>query len=132
MKTFYLAFLAIFFLSCNDNDDNTNKCIEFDTAGIETVTPAAVVDATGHYFDVGFRVINGCGQFEEFEQTTEGTVTTIGVIAKYEGCICTQDTPLRQTVYHFTQTIPGVYTLNFKMQDGTFITQTVVVGNSLQ
>ena len=86
-----------------------------------------MADAASYTFEVGFRVLNGCGEFSSFEQTTLGNVTIIEVIAKYEGCICTQDIPLRQTVYTFNQNIPGTYILKFKMADDNYITQTVAV-----
>ncbi|MDD3005476.1 hypothetical protein [Flavobacterium sp.] len=131
MKPIYLTLLMLLFISCNSNDDTPDNCIEFHTADIETVTPSAVADATGYFFDVGFRVINGCGQFYSFEQTTEENVTTIEVVAEYRGCICTQDYPLRQKMYQFTQTLPGTYTLKFKRLDGTFLLQTVTIGTNL-
>ena len=131
MKTFYFALLMLLFMSCNSNDDNADNCIEFHSADIETVIPSPVADATGYFFDVGFRVMNGCGQFSKFKVTTEENTTTIEVIAVYKGCICTQDAPVRQKMYHFTQTVPGSYTLKFKRLDGTFIMQTVVVENTI-
>ncbi len=128
MKTFYLLFVAFLIASCDCTGDNdNNNCLTFEPAGIEEVTEKSNVDAAGTLFDVAFRVKNGCGSFGSIEQTTEGMVTTIEVIAKYEGCVCPEISPLLETVYIFNQTTPGTYTLQFKKSDGTYISQTVVV-----
>jgi hypothetical protein len=127
MKSIYLSFLVLFLVGCNNDDDTVATCIEFNPAAVETVVENTTADAASYTFEVGFRVLNGCGEFSSFEQTTLGNVTIIEVIAKYEGCICTQDIPLRQTVYTFNQTIPGTYILKFKMADDNYITQTVAV-----
>lgn len=79
-------------------------------AGIETVVENPTADAATFLFNVAFRVTNGCGQFYSFEQTT----ATIQLIAKYEGCICTENTPLRKIAYTFNPTVPSTYTLKFK------------------
>ena len=127
MKSIYLSFLVLFLVGCNNDDDTVANCIEFNPAAVETVVENTTADAASYTFEVGFRVLNGCGEFSSFEQTTLGNVTIIEVIAKYEGCICTQDIPLRQTVYTFNQNIPGTYILKFKMADDNYITQTVAV-----
>lgn len=126
MKTVYLLLFVCALISCDCKDDN-NNCITFEPAGIETVVEKPNADAIGRLFDVAFRVKNGCGNFGSFEETTEGSVTTIEVIARYEGCICTEISPLLETVYIFNQTTPGTYTLQFKKSEGTFISQTVVI-----
>ena len=127
MKTIYLSFLLLFLFSCNSNDDSSDNCIEFHPGPVETVTPITNIDAAGHLFEVAFRCFNGCGDFGSFEETRQGNVFTIKVIAKYEGCYCTEDTPLRETVYNFSETNPGTYTLQFKMADENYVTQTVFI-----
>lgn len=127
MKSIYLSFLTLFIFSCNSNDDNNDNCIEYEAAGIELVEPNVNATSNEYLFDLSFRVKNGCGEFSSIEQNTVGTTTTIKVIAKYEGCICTQDAPLRKTIYNFNQTNPGTYTLKFQKADDSYITQEVVI-----
>jgi exosortase/archaeosortase len=127
MKLFYFSFLFFTLLSCSSNDDAIDNCLEYKTAGIETVTEKPNTDAFTYPFDVGFRVINGCGAFDSFVENTVGSVTIIEVIALYNGCICTQDAPLRETVYTFTANAAGTYTLNFKMGNGSSITKTITI-----
>lgn len=126
MKSIYYSFLTLLLFSCTSSDDNTDNCIEFHPASIETVIEKPNADAA-YLFDIGFRVSNGCGAFETFVQTTDESTITISVLAKYEGCVCTEDAPLRETVYTFNETIPGVYTLKFKMADDNYITKNVTV-----
>jgi len=126
MKTLYLSLIALFIISCDSESDNSDNCVEYLPAGIETVVENPTADAATFLFNVAFRVTNGCGQFYSFEQTIVGNSTTIQLIAKYEGCFCTEDTPLRETVYTFNPTFPGTYTLKFKMLDDNYITKTVI------
>jgi hypothetical protein len=49
------------------------------------------------------------------------------VAAKYEGCVCTTDIPVRQQVYTFRTGQPGVYHLNFVQQNGVYLTHTITV-----
>jgi hypothetical protein len=88
-------------------------CVEFLPAGIETAVKNPTSDAAGILFDVGFRVTNGCGQFDSLEQNKIGSETTVKVIAKYEGCVCAEDAPPRETVYSFYQAVPGPNALKF-------------------
>ena len=126
MKTVYLFFLMLVLASCSLSNSSAT-CIENRGAPIETVVEKPNTDASKHMFDVAFRVDNGCGDLGTFEQSTEGNTTTVWIIAKYEGCVCTQDTPLRNAVYTFNQTVPGTYTLKFKMIDNNYVTKTVVI-----
>lgn len=112
--------------SCSD-DDSDDNCISFSEAAVDAVEPIENADAAGFLYKVYFYVGNGCGNFGSFEETVDGNTRTIKVIAKYEGCVCTEDIPLRDTVYSFNPTAPGTYTLKFVQEDNTFITETVVV-----
>lgn len=127
MKTLYFSFLIVFLFSCSSNNDTVDNCLEFKPAGIITVEPNLTTETVENDFEVLFPVTNGCGEFGSFKETTAGNVTTIEVIAKYEGCICTQDIRLLKSVYNFSQTTPGTYTLKFKMTDDTYTSQTVVI-----
>lgn len=127
MKYIFFIFLTLFLCTCSSTDDLADNCVEFHPAGIEEVNTAATIDAVGYPFVVGFRVTNGCGQFGSFAVTKAGNEITIEVIAKYEDCICTLDAPLRETVFVFNETTSGTYLLKFKKQDGSFITETIVI-----
>lgn len=126
MKTVYLFFLTLVFASCSLSNPSPT-CTETRGAAIETVVEKPNADVSKHMFDVAFRVDNGCGALGSFEQVTVGNVTTIYVIALYDGCICTQETPLRTAVYTFNQSVPGTYTLIFKLAGNNTLSKTVVV-----
>ena len=128
MKNVCLLFLAIVMFSCtSDTTDYNETCIEFETAGIEQIEPAVTIDMVGRPYNVFFRVKNGCGDFNNFDETKVGNEITIKVTAKYDGCICTQDAPLREKIYVFNETASGTYTLKFIKQDGSAITETIVI-----
>jgi hypothetical protein len=126
MKLIYTSFLIFFLFSCSSNDPD-DSCIAYKTASIETVIPNLAVANSPNAFDVSFRVTNGCGSFFSFQENTTGNITIIQVVAKYDGCFCTQDAPLLESIYVFNQTTPGTYTLKFTKGDTTFITKTVVI-----
>ena len=51
----------------------------------------------------------------------------IEINARYEGCICTQDAPIRTVNYEFITQIPGNYELRFKSNDTDFITVNLLI-----
>ena len=80
--------------------------------------------------------MNGCGEFGRFIESGNGLTKSIEIEAKYEGLICTQDLPIRQTIYEFTPNSSGVYVFRFKSgpdfrfgdsRQDEFITVTVFV-----
>ena len=122
-----LATLFSIIASCN-KAKIVKSCIQYKNAAvtkIEGPTSGNVNQVLN--LTVFFGCFNGCGQFGSFEQTTTGNLTTINVIAKYEGCICTQDAPIRQTVYNFKATEPGVYNINFEQTQGSYLTHTIII-----
>jgi hypothetical protein len=119
------AFSFFVLSTCTKTKDN---CISF------TKTPVTKVEGANTglvnqdlIFTVSFQCFNGCGQFGSFEQTTNGDSTIINVIAKYEGCVCTQNAPTRQTVYKFKATQPGIYYLKFWQGEKGFLTDTIKI-----
>lgn len=74
-----------------------------------------------------FTCFNGCGNFGNYEQIVNGNTTTINVIAKYEGCICTQDVPIRQSTYSFSAPQAGIYFLKFSQTGNVYLTDTITV-----
>jgi hypothetical protein len=130
LKFFYLTALIIIsslIISCEK--DNQNKdCIEYDTGYVTSVnsTTTGTVNETIN-IEVNFRVLNGCGGFEQFIETENGNIKTIEVEAKYEGCICSQDVPIRKVNYHFIASKSGDYELNFKSSPTEFITVNLII-----
>ena len=124
MKLFALFFSSMLFLGCTSNSDSLD-CTQYEPARVVAVAEVQNADSVGFLFDVDFQVNNGCGQFFIFEENTVGNETTISVIAKYEGCVCTDDLPLRETVYSFLPIAAGTYVLKFKMEGENYITKTV-------
>jgi hypothetical protein len=54
--------------------------------------------------EVSFQVFNGCGGFGKFIETQFNNTKNIEVEAIYQGCICTDDMPIRTTNYKFIPT----------------------------
>jgi len=125
----YLIILSILLsinISCSENDKN--DCIENKLAYVTSVdSPTNGVINEIINIEVNFGVSNGCGQFGEFIETENGNVKIIEVNAKYEGCICTQDLPIRTVNYEFITQIPGNYELRFKSTDTDYITVNLLI-----
>jgi hypothetical protein len=114
--------------TCKKEDTANNKCLSFAKAPVTAVTgPATGSINQDINLTVSFACSNGCGQFGSFEQARTGNTFEISVTAKYEGCVCTQDIPVRQQTYTFRASQPGTYLLNFVQQNNTFVTHTIVV-----
>tara|TARA_R110002049_G_scaffold306173_2_gene504188 strand:+ start:1018 stop:1419 length:402 start_codon:yes stop_codon:yes gene_type:complete len=127
MKLKALNFITIIFISsliisC-DNDDKENGCISTKTEYVTSVdSPTTGMVNEKISIEINFQVFNGCGGFGKFIETENGNIKTIEVEAKYEGCICTQDAPIRTTNYEFIANSTGNYELNFKSSPTEFIT----------
>ncbi|MBI3719288.1 MAG: hypothetical protein HY252_11950 [Sphingobacteriales bacterium] len=119
------SFLIIVYLSGCEKKDNT-RCLSYKKAGV-TKIEGPTTGFVNQDIDliISFGCISGCGQFGNFEQISNGDTTTINVIAKYEGCICTQEAPTRQTTYKFKATQPGTYYLKFLQVERTYLTDTI-------
>ncbi|HSN61403.1 MAG TPA: hypothetical protein VLR49_10740, partial [Ferruginibacter sp.] len=106
--------IAVFILwGCNKNQDE-QPCVSFSKAGITKIEGPLTASVNQEIpLTVSFSCMNGCGQFGNFEESTVGNTTTIVLNAKYEGCVCTQDIPSRQTIYSFKKIQTGTYILKF-------------------
>lgn len=114
-------------ISCSD-DDNENECISSNTEYVISINSptTGVVNETIN-IEVNFQVFNGCGGFGKFIETQNGNSRVIEVEAKYVGCICTQDAPIRTVNYEFTASSIGDYELNFKSSPTEFITANLTI-----
>lgn len=118
-----LVFISSFIFSCANDDDINNECIEYEVGYVTSVNAPTTVSVNETInIEVNYGVYNGCGGFGKFIETENGNVRIIEVEAKYEGCICTQDAPIRTTNYEFTASTTGEYELNFKSSPTEFIT----------
>ena len=121
-----MVITAVILTSCMK--DNEDECIEYKQAPVTlTNTPSTGQINSDILINVSFGCINGCGQFGSFEETCQGNTLTIKVIAKYEGCICTQEAPIRQTTYTFSTAEQGTYYLKFLQNNNNYLTDTLII-----
>lgn len=121
-----LSLFVIILSSCLKKE--TDNCVSYSEAPITEVTGSE----TGFInqpvnLTVSFGCFNGCGNFGRLETSQSNDTTIIKVIAKYSGCICTQDAPIRQTNYAFQSATAGTYFLKFSKLDGSFILKQVLI-----
>ncbi len=127
MKTVFIFSLILTLWGCTKETED-NSCISFSKAPVTKIEGATAASVNQEIIlTLSFTCFNGCGQFGNFEQSMSGNTTTIAVNAKYEGCVCTQDLPTRQTTYKFKKSQSGTYDLKFFQTENTFLTHTIVV-----
>ena len=124
--TYLFISISIILNACSDNK-TPNECVSFVETGIAEITLDPTVDMIGAVYKVDFPISNGCGKFNKFEETINGNTRVIKVIAKYEGCICTEIFSIQSANYTFTTKTSGTYILKFLKADGTFFIETVVI-----
>lgn len=109
-----LLLIAFSIISCAEDRDDRQNCLSYETAYV-TAADGPSSAQVGQEVEVllEFTVFNGCGKFHKFLETESGTVRTIEIEAKYEGCICTQNIPIINVRYYFAPQTPGQYTLKF-------------------
>ncbi len=119
--------LIITILSCKKNKQE-EQCISYTLAPVTNVTGGntALINQELN-LTVSFLSINGCGQFENIEESSSGNTTTLKINAKYEGCVCTQDVSTKTTFYKFKKAEAGIYELKFSQPDSTFYNYTITV-----
>lgn len=124
----FFLFLLLSLISCDNDDDNNNECIENHIAYVTTVNSpnSGTVNETIN-IEVKFGVGNGCGGFGKFIETENGNTRIIEVEAKYVGCICTQNAPTITTNYEFIANNTGNYELNFKSSPTEYITVNLII-----
>jgi hypothetical protein len=120
------VFSVLVFANCIKPIEDKN-CVSFEKAGVVKVDgPNTGLVNQDLALNVSFGCLSGCGQFGYFEQSENGDTTLLRVNAKYEGCICTMDAPIRITEYKFRKTRPGTYYLKFWANNG-YLVDTVTI-----
>ena len=127
-KQVFLFFsLIVTLLGCNKKNENS-ACLSITKAPVTKIEGANTALVNQEILlTVSFGCFNGCGQFLDFNEVITGNATTITVKAKYEGCICTQDLPIRQTTYKFKKSQTGTFELKFQQSENTYLSHTIIV-----
>jgi hypothetical protein len=90
MNYFFIASCVLFF-SCKKATTN-DTCSSIINSDILTVSgpsfPVAVNQEIS--FEVTHGVANGCGTTSNMESIKDGNITTVNMLTKFEGCICTK------------------------------------------
>ena len=126
--TVFIYLNAIFTGCSKVTDGEGTWCYKYFTSPVVKVEgPKTAAVNQSIDLKVSFTCFNGCGNFGNYEQMVNGNTTTINVIAKYEGCICTQDVPTRQSIYSFSAPQAGTYFLKFLRTGNVYLTDTITV-----
>jgi hypothetical protein len=128
---FTLSSILVFTIqlsSCSKSKEDDALCTSFSIGTVTKVEgpKTATVNQT-IALNVYFTCFNGCGNFGNYEQTVSGNTSTIKVMAKYQGCICTQDIPARQSLYNFSAAQAGTYYLKFLQANDLYLIDTITV-----
>jgi hypothetical protein len=125
----FFFFLIVTLLGCTKkHEDDSKTCLSFNKAFVTKIEGAnSTLVNQDVFLTVSFGCYNGCGQFGNFNEVINGNATAITVNAKYEGCICTQDAPIRQTTYKFKKSQAGSYDLKFLQAENTYLIHTIIV-----
>ncbi|MBA6151570.1 hypothetical protein [Gelidibacter maritimus] len=114
-------------VSCSDDDKNED-CISNQAAFVTSVdAPKTGTLNKTLNIEVSFQVNNGCGGFGDFIEKKDGNTRVIEVEAKYVGCICTDNLPIRTVNYEFITNKAGNHELKFKSSPTEFITINLTV-----
>jgi hypothetical protein len=123
----YLGIFAFFILmlsaACSKDD-----CLYYERARfIEAPLPDSGFVNQVIPVPIKFACINGCGQFGYFETKIDGNTISVRVIAKYEGCVCTENIPVYTETYDLKITTPGSYVVMFITDDDAFLISQILI-----
>jgi hypothetical protein len=123
------AFVLLIFILAGCSPGSNDPVCDYHVAAYATGVTGPTTALVNQEIDltVSFGVVNGCGLFESFTETTTGTTTTVNIGARYNGCNCAQVAAIRTAVYKFKRAAAGTYTLLFRLTDTTFITYSITV-----
>jgi len=132
MKKFALKTLAVVLfistslVSCSNDDGGETVMLKtsYVTSVEGPITGSINEDIT---LTTKFVAENGCGQFNKFFETINGSTKTIGVQVKYTGTNCGSTPTEITTPYKFRVNQAGTYTFKFRRNDTQFITHVVTV-----
>jgi len=105
------AILVVVSISCRSKIPDKNAQIAYVN---DVEAPATGTIRERLQIPVKFTVNNGCGSFNRFVESQNGTTRTIAVEATYTDGICTQALETKTVNYSFQPSIPGTYQLEFK------------------
>ncbi|MBA6153816.1 hypothetical protein [Gelidibacter maritimus] len=119
--TFCMLILGLL-IGCS-SDDKNDKCISTQTVFVTSVDAPKTGNVNKALdIEVNFQVTNGCGGFGKFIEKKDGNTRVIEVEAKYVGCICTDNLPIRTVNYEFITSEVGNHALKFKSSPTDFVT----------
>ena len=125
---YILILLTIICFGCSFNDktylpNNTENCKYILHTTVESANvPLSATINQPIAISVQYSVLNGCGGFNNIEETTIENTKTIRVNAKYQGCGCYQALQSLQTNYNVTFATFGTKTIKFLQPDNSVLT----------
>jgi hypothetical protein len=125
---FVVVLISAFVISC-DYRKEEEECRIIEITGVNQVEiQDTAISGAEVPMSIYFGVHNGCGQYYNLLQNTDlGYDREFQVQAVYDGCVCTDNAPLRQVSVPFRAFVPGTYTLKFKSADNSFVIKTLVL-----
>src|SRR5688572_11290530 len=125
---FRFSFAALLLLTACDKENNPD-CVSFGKAPViaAEIPDSGAVDVVSP-INITFVVNNGCGEFGHIEETVSENLITLSIIAKYSGCACSDDLPMRTITYNFVAPTPGVFVIQFDpVNEGSIIRDTLFI-----
>lgn len=127
-KLIVATVLAALTLSSCFKDPVEEECTSYHSAPVKKVEGPSTAGVNQEIdLAVSFTCFNGCGEFGTFEKLTVGDTLHINVLAKYEGCVCTQALEEHQATYKFKAAQAGTYYLKFRQAENNILTDTITV-----
>lgn len=122
----FLAFIPVFLLSCEKNENK--NCVSYEPGRPISINgPSTGKVGDDINLTVEFAVMNGCGQFERFEESDAGHQKVISIVAKYSGCACTDNIPILTAEYVYKPTSSGIHYLKFESATTPPVVDTLVI-----
>ena len=124
----FLIFSIIVLISCSKTKHDDNNCVNYSNSAVEKVVgPNTGLVNQDINLVVSYGLSSGCGQFDHFESIVDENTTTVNVVGKYNGCVCTAIYQVAEAPYVFRTATAGTYFLKFLKNDNTVLVDTIIV-----
>jgi hypothetical protein len=129
-KISLIAFLSVFFISCDIGSTTTTNCPAIiGVAATAVVGPTEAAIDESILLEVSYKTKKNCGAFSAFFDNSfpSPLIDVVTVNVFYDACACDEIETVEKSNYTFKKSAAGVYVVRFKKTNDTFVEHTVTV-----
>jgi len=120
MKLPYMLFLVVLLFSCTEN---TEDCVVYQQVSFvgDNLPENAAFTEEAILLSISLGYTSGCGELHQFVETTVNDTLYLEAEGVYTGCICTDNAPIIESEYKYSNFEKGINYVRFNSQFSTVL-----------